>query len=75
MDSTLDDLQRWYVTHCDGEREHHYGISIQTCDNPGWWVKVDLEGTELRERPFARVAVNVDAGWIPTIGMLALLSN
>ena len=61
MDSTLDALQRWYAAHCDGEREHHHGISIQTCDNPGWWVKIDLEGTELRDCPFARVAVNVDA--------------
>jgi hypothetical protein len=60
VDSTLEALQRWYAGHCDGEREHHHGITIQTCDNPGWWVKVDLEGTELSERAFARVAINVD---------------
>ncbi len=56
----LQTLQNWYATHCDGEWEHHHGITIQTCDNPGWWVKVDLTGTELQSRPFPHVSENVD---------------
>jgi hypothetical protein len=31
-------LQRWYARHCDSTWEHRYGIQIETCDNPGWWV-------------------------------------
>jgi hypothetical protein len=61
MDEILSALQRWYTDHCDGEREHQHGIRIESCDNPGWWVRIDLEGSELMERSFPRVAVNVDA--------------
>lgn len=32
---TLGRLQRWFAAHCDGSREHRYGIRIETCDNPG----------------------------------------
>jgi hypothetical protein len=37
-------LQTWYVSQCNGNWEHHYGISISTLDNPGWRVKIDLSG-------------------------------
>ena len=43
----LDDLQRWYAAQCDGDWEHTYGVSIETLDNPGWRLRVDLVGTEL----------------------------
>jgi Immunity protein 53 len=49
-------LSRWYASHCDGEWEHHKGISIQTLDNPGWWVKIDLSATNLAERSFSTVS-------------------
>lgn len=39
-------LERWYREQCDGEWEHHYGITIETLDNPGWLVQVDLRGIE-----------------------------
>ena len=48
-------LQGWYARHCDGEWEHHYGVTIQSADNPGWVVTIDLAGTELVGRPFAEV--------------------
>ncbi len=35
-------LERWYASRCDGEWEHRYGIRIESCDNPGWWVRIDL---------------------------------
>jgi hypothetical protein len=53
-------LQRWYARHCDGTWEQRYGIQIETCDNPGWWMRVDLVGTELQARLFQRLAQNVD---------------
>jgi hypothetical protein len=43
----LGDLQRWYVAHCDGDWEHTYGVTIESLDNPGWRLRVDLAGTEL----------------------------
>jgi hypothetical protein len=40
-------IQQWYVTQCDGEWEHDHGVSIDTIDNPGWSVSIDLVGTSL----------------------------
>ena len=47
MTTSLDALQSWYQMQCDGEWEHQYGIEIETLDNPGWAVEVDLAGTKL----------------------------
>lgn len=38
-------LQEWFAKHCNGEREHMSGVRIETTDNPGWWIKIELEGT------------------------------
>jgi hypothetical protein len=59
--SALLRLQRWYARQCDGDWEHRAGVTIQSCDNPGWWIKVDLQGTSLETIAFERVAENVDA--------------
>lgn len=40
-------LQNWYKTNCNGDWEHTYGIKIETLDNPGWSVVVDLKETNL----------------------------
>lgn len=48
MRSILERLMSWYQAHCDGYWEHDFGVSIDSCDNPGWWVKIDLTGTSLR---------------------------
>jgi hypothetical protein len=39
-------LQRWYANECNGDWEHSFGITIETLDNPGWLVKIDLMETE-----------------------------
>ena len=39
-------LQDWYEKQCDGDWEHGYGIRIETIDNPGWSVEIDLNDTE-----------------------------
>jgi hypothetical protein len=64
-ENRLQELQRWFATHCDGTREHHHGISIQSTDNPGWWVKIALTDTELADRCFTTVADNVDPNGFP----------
>ena len=43
----LTQLQAWYADQCDGDWEHTYGITIESLDNPGWRVQVDLVGTRL----------------------------
>ena len=55
MESVLEELQDWYVANCDGEWEHQYGVKIETIDNPGWLVKIDLRGTPLERIPFKPV--------------------
>ncbi len=54
-DDPLARLQAWYAAQTDGDWEHSYGIRISTLDNPGWMLKVNLEGTALEGRPFGRV--------------------
>ena len=58
--SVITDLQRWYRAQCNDDWEHDRGITIESGDNPGWWVKIDLDGTVLAERAFERVAENLD---------------
>lgn len=55
MDSTLTRIQAWYAAQCDGDWEHGYGIHIETLDNPGWRISINLEGTDLESRPFGPV--------------------
>ncbi len=40
-------LSRWYQEHCDGDWEHQYGVRINTIDNPGWQIQIDLAETEI----------------------------
>jgi Immunity protein 53 len=48
----IEQIQAWYAAQCDGDWEHQYGISIETLDNPGWCVTVDLFGTSLENGSF-----------------------
>jgi hypothetical protein len=58
-------LQDWYLAHCDGEWEHSYGVKINTLDNPGWELIVDLDHTELADEPFKAVErESDDRDWI-----------
>jgi hypothetical protein len=57
-------LQSWYDSQCDEDWEHQYGVKIDTLDNPGWRVAIDLEGTELDGVPFEKVTVErSEADW------------
>lgn len=51
----LQQLQSWFAEQCNGEWEHDHGISVQTTDNPGWWVKISLRGTSLEGKSFDEV--------------------
>jgi hypothetical protein len=43
--SSLEWLQSWYRDQCNDEWEHHYGVTIESLDNPGWRISIDLTGT------------------------------
>jgi hypothetical protein len=58
--SSLDWLMRWYEAQCDGEWEHGYGIAIDTLDNPGWSLKVNLQDTACDGRVLEHVMHNYD---------------
>lgn len=60
-ETVLERLAAWYAAACDGDWEHRFGVSIQSTDNPGWWIKIDLAGTSLASRPFVKVAEGVGA--------------
>ncbi len=53
----LENLQRWYSMHCDGDWEHSYGITIESIDNPGWRVTIDLSDTMLSDCNFDSVCI------------------
>lgn len=58
-------LQTWYLSHCNGEWEHTCGVKIDSLDNPGWWVKIDLIGTELEHIEFSpRSEHRSEADWL-----------
>lgn len=66
-DSVFLRLQRWYLEQCNGDWEHSYGIRIDTLDNPGWILTIDIRETErqglILERHIVRRS---DDDWIQT---------
>lgn len=50
--SRVAELQAWFGRQCDGSWEHRNGIRIETIDNPGWSVLIDLAGTNIDGREF-----------------------
>ena len=59
MTNTIHRLQAWFAQNCDGRWEHTFGVSIQSCDNPGWWVKIDVRSTALEHKPYNDVQLGV----------------
>ena len=57
---SLAGLQAWYAAQCDGDWEHSYGVQVDTLDNPGWMLKVDIRDTSLDGMPFVEVKDNYD---------------
>jgi hypothetical protein len=57
MRDVLRRLQEWYLANCNGDWEHTYGVTIETLDNPGWALTVDLEDTYLMDVPFEKVQI------------------
>lgn len=67
-DDVFDSLQKWYFAQCDGDWEHEYGILIDTLDNPGWNVSINLIGTECENKKFNEVDHQIDENnWLQCV--------
>jgi hypothetical protein len=63
--SALEFLAAWYSDQCDGEWEHEFGVRLDTLDNPGWYLRVDLIGTAAERRFVERRRFDFGAGgWV-----------
>ena len=61
----LNSLQNWYFEQCDGDWEHQYGIKIDTLDNPGWSISIDLIDTKYGEKKFCEIDQQIDENnWV-----------
>ena len=56
----LERLQNWYLAQCDEDWEHSYGVKIDTLDNPGWSVDIDLNDTPLESKQFPTLHIQRD---------------
>jgi len=60
----LEWLQQWYLSQCDGDWEHDSGITIDTLDNPGWRMEINLWGTTFSDLTLERITVErTDDNW------------
>lgn len=58
--NTLLDLQTWYFQQCNDDWEHSYGVKIDTLDNPGWLLTIDLTDTTLSDHSFTEYKYGFD---------------
>ena len=63
--SPLARLQNWYAAECNEDWEHSYGITIETLDNPGWLLFIDLVDTSLESASLAPTKASMsDSDWV-----------
>ncbi|HYX67946.1 MAG TPA: immunity 53 family protein [Terriglobales bacterium] len=62
---SLSALERWYSSQCNGEWERSYGVKVNTLDNPGWRVEIDLRDTKKQDAALQTVKIErTDDDWI-----------
>lgn len=62
MAETTDPLTRlcpWHSERIDGSWEHGRDIRIETLDNPGWMVKIQLYRTPWQDAPFETIKLRI----------------
>jgi len=55
-----------YLAYKLGASANNATFHIELCENPGWWVKVNLAGTPFAECRFDKISHNVDANRFQT---------
>lgn len=62
---TLSKLCAWYQNQCVNDWHEDHQIRIGTLDNPGWSLKIDLEGTALHKKSFEEINIErSNENWI-----------
>lgn len=57
-------IQDWYLSECNGDWEHTYGILIETVDNPGWFITINIEETSIEKAKINSVSIeNSETDW------------
>jgi hypothetical protein len=51
-------LQDWFKCYVNGDWEHQFGVKIETIDNPGWAIRIDLVGTPFSSKCFNPIQSN-----------------
>ncbi|SDI19760.1 Immunity protein 53 [Chryseobacterium taeanense] len=59
----IEAIQEWFKLQCNGDWEHEYGVKIQTINNPGWNVHIDLSDTVLDGFKIDENLDNGDRDW------------
>ena len=58
-------LEKWYASQCDALWEHGSGIDIDTLDNPGWRLKINIRGTKAEGKKLELVKLDrTENDWI-----------
>ena len=54
------------MSQCNEDWEHSYGVKIDTLDNPGWRVTIDLAETDLEHKVFeaTKLVFEADTEWL-----------
>ncbi|WP_163341178.1 immunity 53 family protein [Desulfopila sp. IMCC35008] len=55
----IKELEEWYLSQCNEDWEHTYGVEIGTLDNPGWLLKIDLMDTDLEDSEYQEFSYGV----------------
>jgi hypothetical protein len=67
VNDLLQALQEWYSSNCNGDWEHSFGVKVETLDNPGWLVTIDLAETEWEQLSVDRQMLERnETDWIST---------
>lgn len=64
MNNNIGWIENWYKQNCDGYWEHLYGVTIETLDNPGWSVKIDLAETRYENMKFEKIFWDKGDDWL-----------
>ena len=55
---TLDRLSKWYLSNCVDDWHEDKGVKIDTLDNPGWSITIDLLSTYVESKAFDNLIVD-----------------
>jgi len=60
-DNLLKWLCNWYQLKCNDDWEHNYGVMIETIDNPGWNITIDIDVSKNEIQPISWTFVEISA--------------